>query len=511
MLTLTGRALLSSTAAVVLGSFVDAVASGEPITTHAWGLAGLLTGAALAGWGLPLLAARTGSAVQADVRRRLLRSVISRPGRPYRTGEVTARAAEGAAAVGSLAGTFLPQLIAGVVVPLMICGIVALIDLPTGLILLVAVPAVPLLLRMMEKRFTAVTTRYRETGDRLTARFSDGVQGMATLKALNASGEYGRRLEQDSEAIRVETMALLKVNQLALFIVDTLFTLGTVVTAAGAAMWRLQQGAISLGEAVALVLLGVALIEPMSQIGRFFYVGAIGRASARDIETFLSHRGHEFTLRAGGHGRVILEDVTFSYDDGPQVFESVSVTIQPGEVVGLVGPSGAGKSTLAGLIIGLLAPDAGQVDVGGRVAVVSQQPFLFHGTMRENLLLAKPDAGDDELAEIIRAADLEDLVGSSAAGLDMPVGERGLQLSGGEAQRLTIARMLLTDAPIVVLDEPTSNVDVETETRVRGALARLMSDRTVVVIAHRRSTLADVDRILAVGGGTVAETTMVMP
>lgn len=501
------RALALAGSAVVVGRVVDLVSDGRSVGPALFALGGLLATAAALGWVWPLLADDTRSKVESDVRLRIVGSVLDRPSKPYRAGEVTNRATEGAGAVGSLAGTFLPQLIGGVVIPLLICLVVAMIDLLAALILLVTVPAVPLLLRLMEKRFASVTARYWATADQLTARFFDGIQGMKTLKALDASGEYGDRLEEESERLRGETMALLRVNQLALLAVDSLFTLGTVVAASGAAMWRLQQGAISIGEAVALVLLGVALIEPMSQIGRFFYVGAIGRASAKDIKAFLAEPGASFVPRSGGAGRITIEDVTFSYEGVDPALDGVDLTVEPGEVIGLVGPSGAGKSTLAGLISGLAQPDSGRISVEGRVAVVSQQPFVFHGTLRDNLLLADPEATDDALWRVLDAADLAAIVSDREHGLDLPVGERGLQLSGGEAQRLTIARMLLAGAPIVILDEPTSNVDIDTEARVRAALDRLTAGKTVIVIAHRRSTLAGVDRIVAMTEGRIVADT----
>jgi ATP-binding cassette subfamily C protein CydD len=503
------RSLLLAATAVVIGSIVDRSASGESIELSAWWLGGLVAGAALFGWLWPRLAARTEASVESALRRRILGLVIDNPSGRFRTGEITNRATEGAAAVGSLAGRFLPQLIGGIVIPLLICGVVATIDVPSALILLVSVPAVPLLLRGMEKRFTRVTTRYQETADRLTAEFFDGIQGMRTLRAMGTADDYATRLETESERLRSETMALLRVNQLALLAVDSLFTLGTVVAAGGAAFWRLDQGAISVGDSVAIVILGVALIEPIAQIGRFFYVGAIGRAAAKDIEGFFADSlpGTGFVRRVGDDGWVHLDDVSFSYGEGLEVLDSVSLRVESGEVVALVGASGVGKSTLARLVAGLLRPDSGSVDVGGRVAMVSQQPFLFHGTLRENLRLANPLATDDEMTAALAAADLGGLVADRGEGLDLQVGERGLKLSGGEAQRLTIARMLLTDAPIVVLDEPTSNVDIESEARLRLALDRLTTGKTVILIAHRRSTLAGVDRIVAVGGGTVMETT----
>lgn len=507
VLVLTARALLLAAAAVVVGLLIDDVMVGDRLGVELSWLAVLLAGAAVMGWLWPRLADHTRFSVESDLEVRILEKVIQWPDSGYRSGEVVNRATEGVSAVGSLAGKFVPQLIGGIVIPLMICVVVATIDIPSALILLVTVPAVPVLLRGMESRFTSVTRRYNETADRLAAQFFDGIQGMKTLRALDASDRYGQRLEAESEQLRKETMDLLRVNQIALFLVDSLFTLGTVVAAGGAAIWRLGEGAITVGQAVAIALLGVALIEPISQIGRFFYLGAIGRAAAKDIKGFLadSRDRPRFEPWSGNEGWVQFEDVSFSYDGGRRVLDGVSLLVEPGEMVGLVGPSGAGKSTIARLVTGLLEPDEGRVYVGGRVAMVSQQPYLFHGTLRENLLLADPSAGDEELWAVLEACELAGLVGGREQGLDMQVGERGLQLSGGEAQRLTIARLLLANAPIVVLDEPTSNVDIETETRVRRALDRLMKGKTVILIAHRQSTLAGVDRVVSVNRGIVSD------
>jgi ATP-binding cassette, subfamily C, bacterial CydD len=506
VLVLVARALLTAVAAVLLGRFIDLVVAGRSIATVTWWLAAFLVCAAGLGWAWPLLADHTRNAVESDLRGRILDRVVANPKSTSRAGEVTNRATEGVGAVGALAGRFIPQLVGGVVIPLMICAVVSTIDVPSALILLVTAPAVPLLLRGMEKRFTSVTERYNATADRLTSQFLDGVQGMKTLRSLDASADYGKKLETESRQLRDETMALLRVNQLALLVVDSLFTMGTVVAAGAAASWRLQGNAVTVGEAVAIILLGVALIEPISQIGRFFYVGAVGRAAARDIEGALAASGSEgsFEMRAGTEGWVDFNDVSFAYEPSRPVLRSVSFRVESGETVGLVGPSGAGKSTIAALVSGLLEPDQGEVGVGGRVAVVSQRPFLFHGTLRENLLLADPSASEDQLWNALETAELAGLVRGRQGGLDLDVGERGLQLSGGEAQRLTIARLILADSPIVVLDEPTSNVDIETESRVRRALDRLMVGRTVLVIAHRKSTLAAVDRVLRLSDGIVS-------
>lgn len=503
------RLLLGAAAVVVIGRIVDRVASGEPVDTLFIFLAAALLARALLSTLPPGTATGTAIRVESDLRRRILdAAVIFGPPSGRRTGATVSMATEGVEAVGALAGTFLPQLVVGISGPLLLGAVVATIDVPTAVVLVLVMPVIPALLRLLEKRFASVSAKYRETADVLAARFLDGIQGLRTLKTLDMAGAYGDDLAEDSERLRVETMRLLRVNQLALLAVDTLFTLGTVIAAAVMAAFRLSAGAVTLGEAAAIVLLGVMLIEPLTQIGRFFYVGAIGRAAAAQVRDLL----HLVEDRPAGAaatdhpdpGAIELDDVGFTYPDGTRAVEGVTFRVSPGEQVALVGPSGAGKTTIAHLVVGLLQPGRGTVRVGGGTTLVPQRPFLFYGSVADNLRLGKPNASDDELWSALEAADLARLVAQRPEGLDAPVGERGLLLSGGEAQRLAIARALLHDRPVVVLDEPTSNIDLESEARVRAAIDRLTMGRTVLIIAHRRSTIAGVDRVVLVEDGRVA-------
>jgi len=498
------RALLNAAAALAIGRIVDLVAEGDPPGSTLLVLAGLLLTRSLFAALPPLVATSTATRVETDLRRRLVDSVLATgPGR--RTGILVGRATEGVQAVGGLAGTFLPQLIGGMSIPLLLGLVIATVDPLTALVLVLVLPLIPALLRLLERRFASVSAQYRETADQLSARFLDGIQGLRTLKVLDQAGAYGDQIAEEAERLRVETMGLLRVNQLALLAVDTLFTLGTVVAAAGMAAWRLAAGAITVGEGVSVLLLGVLLIEPLSQIGRFFYVGAIGRAAAAQIrEVFAAAPpAPQVVAPAGevGEGTVEFAQASYTYPEGAQAVDRMTFRIDRGEKVALVGRSGSGKSTIAQLILGLLQPDKGTVRVGGRPVLITQRPFLFHGTVAENLRLARPDATDEELWAALGAADLADLVTARAEGLDSQVGERGLELSGGEVQRLAIARALLVDVPIVVLDEPTSNVDLESEARIREALDRLTRGRTLIIIAHRRSTIAGVDRVLLIDSG----------
>jgi ABC-type multidrug transport system fused ATPase/permease subunit len=192
--------------------------------------------------------------------------------------------------------------------------------------------------------------------------------------------------------------------------------------------------------------------------------------------------------------------------------------ITPGETIALIGKSGSGKTTVVNLLLRTLDPQSGEILFDGvseldldlewireQIGLVPQDPFLFYGTIRDNLTMAKEDATDDELMAAITAAELKDFVDSSPDGLETRVGDQGMALSGGQAQRLAIARALLKDAPLVILDEPTSQIDVETEALLNRALERLCANKTVLLIAHRLSTIEQADRIIVMDQGALAE------
>lgn len=481
---------------------------------------------AVASAAAPRIAAAASARVESDLRERIYSKVLSLgPSirRSSSTGELVSRATEGVEAVGSYAGTFLPMLFGGITIPILLVVGVALIDPVTGLVLAVVLPLIPGLLRFLEKRFQSVSARYQENAELLSARFLDALQGLTTLKAFGRSTQHTEELARESERLRSSVMRLLFVNQLALLAVDALFSLGTVVLATWVLVARIDSGAIgeTSGALVAGVLLAALLIEAMGQIGRFFYVGAIGRASATVVREFLELPEPEIpesSVDAVSDGSIEFRGVRFAHPDGAAVFEGFDLRVEPSEHVAIVGPSGAGKTTLTQLLMGFVTPDDGAVLVGGQdlrhtgpawahrmIAFVPQDPYLFTGTVADNLRFAKPEATDEELKSAAEAAHLQEVIDRLPSGWDTKIGERGMALSAGEAQRLAIARALLRDSPIVVLDEPTSNVDLASERAIAEGLSRLTAGRTVVVIAHRFSTVVDADRVVVLRDGAITE------
>lgn len=438
-----------------------------------------------------------------------------------RTGGLVHDAVEGVEALDASNGLYFPQFLVGLSAPVLICAVIGVMDWVSGLVLLLTAPLAPLLLGLTQSRFRSVSTRYHAAANALSARFLDAVQGLPTLKAFNAGKAQGMEMARAGEHFRQETMKLLAVNQLAIFLLDWGFAVGATGAAFVVAALRWKAGAISVGEAVAIVLLSLEIIRQLNLLGAFFFAGAGGRAMSRRIRQYLDapapvrdagKRIYRMPSRLG----VRFEKVSFAYRPGADVLHDVSFSIQPGETVGLLGASGAGKSSIIHLLLRFADPRSGLVTLGGhplpelpldwlrsQIAWVAQDTWLFHGTVEENLRIACPDAGRREIEEASRAACIHDFITSLPDGYATHIGERGMRLSGGQAQRLAIARALLKDAPIILLDEPTSHVDFACETTLRHALERLMDGRTVLHITHRRHSLSTASRLLYLEEGRI--------
>jgi ABC-type multidrug transport system fused ATPase/permease subunit len=474
-------------------------------------------------------------------RRDVLLDQVFRLGVAFRTQERSGRfvstATDGVERAASYEATFRFPIIASMTVPVIaLVALGAVVDRVVAGWLALALPAIPLLVGGFQRAFRGVSVQYRTTARRFAAQFLDAVQGLPTATAFNRAGAQGAELARGAEQLRRMVMSLLARNQLVLLVIDSSFSLAMVTAAAGLAMARLRDGAITPGQAVAVVLVSTVLLEPLDRVGQFFYVGMGGRAAVREIDTVLAQRAvaadapgvrapATTSLRSAdapdatpAPEAVALDHVTFAYPGGRPVLDDVSFAVPRGGRVALIGPSGSGKSTVAALIQAHLRPGSGQVRVGGhdvttvpvdwvraQTAVVAQSTYLFTGTLADNLRLAAPDADDERLWDALAQANLADDVRSFPDRLATRVGERGLSLSGGQAQRLAVARALLKDAPVLLLDEPTSQVDAASETALVQALDRAGEGRTVVLVAHRLSTVRGADEVLVLAEGRIVE------
>ncbi|MGH7353421.1 MAG: ABC transporter ATP-binding protein [Candidatus Rokuibacteriota bacterium] len=473
-----------------------------------------------------MLAHHTAFRVQARLRGRLYDHLV-RLGPAYltheRTGPVATSMVEGVQQLEVYFGQFLPQLVVAVATPVLIFAFVAFIDLPVAAVLVGAALVTLIAPAIWHRRDRAAGYARNRAYAAFGAELLDALQGLATLKAFGQSGERARLLETKSHDLFKSTMWLLGANTMGRGITDAGMAIGAVAALALGA-WRVHTGTMDLAALLVILMLGVEVFRPLRELRMLLHAGMLGTAAARGILDLLAASPAVVDRAQPTNGTplaptVTFEDVKFTYPGARRIaHDSVSFDVGAGERVAFVGPSGSGKSTVVRLLLRFYDPDGGAVRLGGRdirevplaelrrsVAVVSQDTYLFHGTVEDNLRMGKPDATEAELEAAARAANAHEFIARLPEGYRTVVGERGVRLSGGQRQRIAIARALLRDAPILVLDEALSSVDAESEALIQGALDRLMEGRTTLIFAHRLSSVIGADRIMVLDGGRVAE------
>jgi ATP-binding cassette subfamily C protein CydCD len=472
-----------------------------------------------------VMAHRTAAVVQARLRQAIYDHVVALgPAHVAgsRTGEVIVSMVEGVQQLETYFGQYLPQLAVAALTPIVIFAFVAFLDLPIALVLLAAALVTLIAPTLQHRRDSRASLARSRAYRAFAADFLDSIQGLATLKAFGQSGERRKLLERRGWELFRSTMWVLGTNTMGRGITDTGIAVGAAV-ALGWGAWRVAAGQMELPVLLVILMLGVEVFRPLRELRVLLHNGMLGLSASQAIHALLDAqptvRDDAAPARAPLQPTVALEGVTFAYPGGRRpAHEGLTFVIAPGERVGVVGPSGAGKSTIARLLLRLHDPQRGRVLIGGRdvrtlplaelralIAVVSQDTYLFHGTVEDNLRMGKPGAPAAELEAAARAANAHEFIVRLPQGYGTVVGERGVRLSGGQRQRIAIARALLRDAPILVLDEALSSVDAESEAVIQEALDRLMRGRTTLIFAHRLSSVIGADRILALEGGRVVE------
>jgi len=511
----------------LLGWLLGRVLAGEPLAALTPAI--VLTAAALAArsaldYARTMVAHHTAARVQQHLRQTLYAQVATLGPAHFaraRTGDVMLSLVEGVQQLEVYFGQYLPQLFVSALTPLLIFAFVAFVDLPVALVFLGAAFAVLLAPALWHGRDRQASLARNLAYGAFGADFLDAVQGLATLKAFGQSGARARQLEARAHELFRSTMWVLGSNTLARGITDTGIAMGAAVALALGA-WRVSSGAMSLPALLVILMLGIEVFRPLRELRILLHQGMLGLSAARGIFAILDATPLVHDRPPGpepADAGVAFEAVTFSYPGARRAAHvGLSFRVQPGERVAIVGPSGSGKSTIARLLLRFHDPDRGQVRMGGRdlrelsleqvrrrVALVSQDTWLFHGTVGDNILMGKPDASPEELRAAARAANAEEFILRLPQRYDTVVGERGVRLSGGQRQRIAIARALLRDAPILVLDEALSSVDAESEALIQAALDRLMRGRTTLVFAHRLSSVVGADRTLVLDEGRLVE------
>lgn len=480
-------------------------------------------------WGGEVAANAVAAHVKRDLRAQLAAHLLAL-GPAYirgeRSGELTNTVVEGVEALDAYFRQYLPQLALAALVPVTVLFFVFPIDWVSGLIMLLTAPLIPVFMILIGGVADALTRRQWTSLSRMSAHFLDMLQGLATLKLFGRSREQIRAIARMSDQYRHATMGVLRVAFLSALVLEMVATISTAVVAVQMGL-RLLYGHLSFEQGFFVLLLAPEFYLPLRLLGTHFHAGMQGVAAAQRIYEVL---GTEARVKAGDELdpatststltlNLNLKDVHYAYDDGQRpALNGLSFDIFAGEKVAIVGPSGAGKSTVASLLLRFIDPDRGTISVDGRplselpprawrqqVAWVPQEPYLFHTTVAENIRLARPGATSEEVEHAARQAHAHAFIRALPQGYDTVIGERGARLSGGEAQRIALARALLKDAPLLILDEATANLDPEIEAQVQEAMERLLQGRTALIIAHRLGTVYRAGRILVMDGGRIVE------
>ena len=511
---------------VIVAAFLGGASLGDVSTELAW-LAAVAVGRGVVAAGFES-AGRIGAArVMNELRRQLVHHLLfTRPGAlaGEHRGELAAAAVQGVDALEPYFARYLPQVALAGLAPPVILAWAFPRDLESAAILAGTFPLIPVFMILIGKLAERRTRARWRVLSRLSAHFLDVVSGLATLRAHGRAEAQVETIGRAGDRYRRETMRTLRVGFLSALVLELLAMMGTALVAATIGV-QLANGHLGLEAGLTVLLLAPELYMPLRQVGAQFHASADGMAAAEriyevlDLPEAVATPANPRPCPDPAVDPIMVREVGFSYPghDEP-VLRAASFALAPGETVALVGGSGCGKSTLASLLLRLADPDRGGILCGGvdlrevdprewrrRVAWVPQRPTIFTDTVAENVRLSDPRASDEQVVAALREANVLDVVAALPAGIETVIGEGGRGLSAGQAQRIALARAFLSDAPLVVLDEPTAHLDAESERAVAAAVARLVEARTALLIVHRPELARHADRIVELRDGRTSE------
>jgi ATP-binding cassette, subfamily C, bacterial CydD len=522
--------------AVILNAVIFKGAGLADVQPWLWGLLMLFGARALIVWLAERTAFQAAASVRATLRDRVHRH-LQRLGPAYlsgqRSGALVETLTKGIDDLEGYYARFVPAMTLVMILPLAILTAVMPMDWLAGLVLLFTAPLIPLFMILIGSGAEVRNQRQWKQLARMSAHFLDVIQGLTTLKLFGASRREVAIIARISDDYRHSTMQVLRVAFLSSAVLEFFASVGIAIVAVfiGFRLYGLALPVptwipipdVTYLQGLFVLMLAPEFYAPLRNLGTQYHarMGAVAAAEqliqVLDAEPTQINPGTE-PLAASRPLGVRFEDVRFSYEPGREALEGLSFDIPPGQRIALVGTSGAGKTTVVNLLLGFLVPTDGRILIGKQalaeidledwqrhLAWVPQQPRLFQGTIADNIRLGRPEADLDAVREAARRARAAEFIDVLPLGYDSPVGERGAGLSGGQIQRIALARAFLRDAPLVILDEATANLDPESERLVQEGIDELARDRTLLVIAHRLNTVRRADRILVLDRGRIVE------
>ena len=437
------------------------------------------------------------------------------------TGELVATVSEGIERLDAYVSRYLPQIVLSVLVPVVIAAYIFPLDWISAALLLFTGPIIPLLMIMIGSYAEKLVQSQWLALSRMSASFLDNIQGLPTLKLFGRSSAAGQKVERMSNAFGEKTLKMLRVAFLSGAALEfmTAAAIGVVAVTLGI---RLIDGGISFESAFLVLLLTPEFYRPLRELGVTRHAGMEGKVAIKRmleiLETPLPVPANTTSNKRPVNPLTLsFDNVTYTYPGNEQpALTKINLTLPAGTRTALVGRSGAGKSTLVNLLLRFMSAQSGNITANDiplselpvevwreSIALVPQRPYLFNDTILANIRMARPTASENDIKEAARLAGAEEFIQQMPVGYETRIGERGARLSAGQAQRIAIARAFLKNAPLLILDEPTSSLDPKSELLIRQALEQLMQQRTVLVIAHRYNTIANVEQIVILDNGNI--------
>jgi thiol reductant ABC exporter CydD subunit len=478
-------------------------------------LLAVVAGRAAVAWGAEVVSGRSAPRVKSQLRSALLSRLLLDPGAASGpgTGAVATLAGRGIDALDAYYSLYLPQLLLAVIVPLAVILALLAADWISGVIVAVTLPLIPVFMGLVGATTRDRTEAQARILERLAGHFLDVTSGLPTLKVFGAAKRQTEVIAEVADRHRLATLATLRVTFLSSLTLELLSTISVAIVAVAVGL-RLLAGDLDFRTALFVLVIAPEAYLPLRNLAANYHASADGVSAAQRVFALLeaptAPRGQRVDIPDPSTAELAVQELTVSYSDRARpALDGVSLTVTPGEIVALTGASGCGKSTLLSVILGFTRPAAGSVRIGdadlalldpdawrARVAWLPQRPQLFAGSIADNIRLARPGAGDDAVTRAATDAGLAEMVRLRRGGLAAAVGDGGSPLSAGERQRVALARLFLRDAPLLLLDEPTANLDGATEDEVLDAVARLMQGRTAIVVAHRPALVALADTVI---------------
>ena len=471
------------------------------------------------------MGARSSYLACVDVKRILREKIYEKMlklGASYReqvsSSEVVQVSTEGVEQLETYFGKYLPQLFYSLIAPVTLFVILCRVSLKASVVLLICVPLIPISIVVVQKIARKLLNKYWSIYTGLGDSFLENLQGLTTLKIYQADQQKADEMDAESQRFRQITMKVLTMQLNSTSVMDIVAYGGAAVGMA-VAVTEFLHGNLSLSGTLCIVLLASEFFLPLRLLGSFFHIAMNGMAASDKIFRILDisePKTGEKTLPEGGLD-ISFRDVHFSYEKDREILGGIDLQVPAGRFVSLVGESGCGKSTIAGILSGKNREFSGDIRIGGvalgdvreddlmeHVVLVRHNSYLFKGTVRENLQMAKTDATDQEMREVLKKVNLLGFL-DTQNGLDTVLLEKAGNLSGGQCQRLAIARALLADAPVYIMDEATSNIDVESEELIMDVIHEMAKTKTVLLISHRLANVVESDQIYFLKNGEIRE------